>query len=132
MTSVWAPCSLSEQVEGDQSDRTGVRRVEEDEQVARAGEAVDADAVADEPLGLLDVEVSRADDHINRSDRVRADCECGDCLGAADPIDLLDAGERTGPQDDGVGRRRRADDHLLDAGGTRGDDAHHDGARVGR
>ena len=43
---------------------------EHDEQVARAGEAVDPDSRRELALGLLHVEVARADDDVDARDRL--------------------------------------------------------------
>ena len=109
---------------------------ERDQQVARAGEPVDADLAEHLPLGLLHVQVAGTDDHVDAVDRLGAVGQRGDRLGAAHPVD--DAPRRT------AGRRRGRPGRPLrrSPGGAhtatssrrqpRGDDAHHDRARVGR
>ena len=95
---------------------------EDHAQVARAGEAVDADEPAHLPLGLLDVEVAGADDHVDAPDRLGPVRERGDRLRAAHGVDLVGLAERRGGVDQRV--RRRHDDHLVDARGARGHRAH--------
>jgi hypothetical protein len=66
-------------------------RAERDQQVARAGEAVDADRRRQLVLGLLHVQVARADDHVDARDAVGAVGERGDRLRAAHAVHALDA-----------------------------------------
>ena len=106
----------------------------EDEQVARAGEAVDADLPEHLALGLLHVQVSGPDDHVDARDGLGPVGERGDRVGAAHPVDRVDAGEPAGREHDRIevpvraGRRAHGD--LLDAGEPRGDRPHHHRARV--
>ncbi len=85
-------------------------------------------------LGLLHVQVARADDHVDPLDGVGAVGECRDRLRAAHAVDALDAAQPAGAEDERVdlpvGARRRADGDVEHAGGARGDDAHDDRARV--
>ncbi len=87
-------------------------------------------------LGLLHVEVSRADDDVDAGDGLGAVGERGDRLRAAHAVDALDAAQSAGAEDgrDRVAdaARRRADGDVDHAGRAGGDDAHHDGARVRR
>ena len=105
-----------------------------DQQVAGAGEAVDADARRELALGLLDVQVARADDHVDARDAVGAVGERGDRLGAAHAVHALDAAQAAGAEDERVDlpvrARRRAHGHVEHAGGARRDDAHDDRARI--
>ena len=109
---------------------------EQDEQIAGAREPVDAHRRRQQPLGLLDVEVSGTDDDVHAGDAVGAECERGDRLGAPHAVDALDATQPAGPEDRGVdltvGPRRGADGHVEHAGRARRDDAHDDGAGVWR
>ena len=133
-----SPCSrLGEHVERRQPQLALVEvRAERDEQVAGAGEAVDADARRELVLGLLHVQVAGADDHVDAIDRLGAVGQRGDRLGAAHAVYALHAAQPAGAEDHRVdlpvhaGRSAHGDvDH---AGAARGDDAHHDRARVGR
>jgi hypothetical protein len=58
------------------------------------------------PLGLLDVEIAGADDHIDGGDRLGAVGERGDRLGAAHAVHLATPTART-RQRDRIDRRRR-------------------------
>ena len=79
----------------------------------RAG-AIDPDDARHLALGRRHVGVPRADDHVDRPDRLRAVGHRGDRLGAADPVHLVDADERRRGQRDragpavGVGRHAAA------------------------
>ena len=59
-----------------------------------AGEEVDADLAEELTLRLGHVGVARPDEHVDRSDRLRAECHRGDSLHTADDVDLVGAGER--------------------------------------
>ncbi len=108
---------------------------EHHEQVAGAGEAVDADGGGQLVLGLLHVQVAGADDDVDALHGVGAVGERGDGLRAAHAVHALDAAQPAGAEDGGVdlpiGPGRRAHGDVDDAGGARGDDAHDDGAGVG-
>ena len=112
-------------------------RAEHDQQVARAGEPVDARRSPEScALGLLHVQVPRPDDHIHAPHRLGSVGERGDRLRAAHPVHALDPAQPAGAEDRRVdapvasGRGAHGDvDHAR---GARGDDAHHDRARVGR
>jgi len=125
---------LGEQVQR-QRPRVGILP-EDDQQLARAGEAVNSDAVAQLALGLLDPRASGSHDHIDRIDRLRAQRERGDRVSAAEPVDLVDPAEHRRGENHRMGvavRSRRADDHdLADACSTCRGGAHHDGAGVRR
>ena len=76
------------------------------------------------------------DDHVDALDGLGAVGERGDRLRAAHAVDALDAAQPAGAEDRrvdlAVGARRRAHGDVEHAGGARGDDAHHDGARIRR
>ncbi len=77
-----AVLGLAEQVGGA---HLAVDRVVGDDQgLGRAGEQVDADAAEQLPLGLGDIGVAGADDHIDRRDRLGAERHRGDRLHAAE------------------------------------------------
>ena len=114
----------------------GSVRGECEQQVARAGEPVDPDDAREQPLGLLHIEVSRTDDDVDARDRLGAAGQRGDRLGAAHPVNPLDAAQPARAEyrhvDLAAGARRRAHGDVEHARGARGDDAHHDGARIRR
>ena len=60
--------------------------VEDHHQLARPGDAVDADAAVELPLGLRDVAVARSGDDVDRIDRLGAQRQRGDRLGSADRV----------------------------------------------
>ena len=82
--------------------------VGDDQDLARAGDHVDADRAEHLALGGGDVGVARPDDLGDRRDRRRAVGERGDRLGAADAVDLVDAGEPGGGEHQRVDACRRA------------------------
>ena len=132
-----AVLGLGEHVERGRPDLPRADRgAEEHEEVARAGEAVDAHARRDLELGLLYVEVAGAYDHIHGGDRLSAAGERADRLGAAHAVDALDSAQAAGAEDDGVDTppraRRRAHRHVDHTGGAGCHDPHDDRARVGR
>ena len=98
---------LAEQVGGDPVGI--VLAVGDDEDFARPGDHVDADDAVELALGLGDLGVARADDHVDRLDPLGAVGERGDRLRAADPPDLVDPDEMRGGEDQrvdlAVGRR---------------------------
>ena len=65
--------------------------VGDDEHLARAGGEVDRDVARDEQLCLGHPGVPRADDPVDRGDRLGAVGEGGDRLRAADRVELVDA-----------------------------------------
>ena len=77
--------ALGQQIVSDQADRAGIGGVEQDDQVAGPGKAVDADTAGQLTLGLLHVEVARTDDHVDRRNRLGAERQRGDGLGATHP-----------------------------------------------
>ena len=120
-----AVLGLAEQVGGDDH-RVG-RLVGDDEDLRRAGDEVDADLPEQPALRLDDVRVARADEEVDRVDRLGSERERGERLNAAEDVDLVGAGEVHGG-DGGVGHapveRRRARRDALDARDLRRDDAH--------
>src|SRR5207245_63628 len=90
-----AMLGLGEQVE---RDRPGVRvRVGDHEQIAGTGEAVDPHPPGQLALGLLNVEVPGADDHVYRGDRHGPESECRDRLRAAHAVDRRRPPRTAGP-----------------------------------
>ena len=81
---------LRHEVDGDERGHGGL--VGEDENLAGAGEHVDAHVAHDELLGRGHVGVAGADDLVDARDGVGAVRERGDRLRAADLVDLVDAG----------------------------------------
>ena len=106
------------------------------EQVTRPREAVDPDVARHLPLGLLDVQVARADDHVDRVDGLGAVGERGDGLSATDRVDPGGARKPASGEHRRVhlagGTGRSAHGHVGYPGDARGDHAHHDRARVRR
>ena len=101
--------------------------VRDDQDLARAGDHVDVHLAEDIPLRRGHVDVARAHDLVHLRDRCRAIGHGGDCLGAADLVDLRYAGNVRGDQDVGVqiaAGDRRAHDELLHARDFRRDDVH--------
>ena len=101
--------------------------VGDDERFGRAGEQVDADAAEQLPLRLRHIGVARADDHVDRRDRLGAERHRGDRLHAAQHVDFIGAAEVHGRDDRRMRpalERRRAGDDALHAGDPRGDDRH--------
>ncbi len=112
-------------------DLLGARaRGRDDQDVAGAVVAVDADVARDQALGLLNPDAARAGDDVRARDALRPVGERRDGLGAADAEDAVGPAQRGGGEDDRV-RAGRGDDDLVDLGGPRGHHAHDDGARVG-
>ena len=85
-TSVPGPCSAWAS-RSSASGSGSAPGVGDHDQVARPGEAVDPDLPEHLPLGLLNVQVSRADDHVDRLDRLGAVRERRDRLRPAHPVD---------------------------------------------
>ncbi len=81
-----------------------------------------------------DVRIARPDDHVDRSDRLRAVRQGRDRLRAADPVDLVDADEGSrrerGRGDTAVGVGGHAECELPDSRDLRGDRGHQDRRRV--
>ena len=103
----------------------------DDDDLGRAGEArrhADQAAGCDLALGLGDASTSRADDDVDRPDRLGAVGERGDGSRTGDPVHLVDAGDGRGGQDAvvdrSVGARRGAEHRLGNAGDLRRDRGH--------
>ena len=102
-----------------------------------AGDSVDSHLADQLALGLLDVAVPGAGDHVDRRDRFGAQRQRGDRLGPAHRVDLVGAADRRRGQDH-VGTALRpfrcgvASDDPPDAGGLRRDAAHEGGRGIGR
>jgi hypothetical protein len=115
----------------------GRRVVRDDDDLGGAGEGRgDADDAGHLALGDRHVDVAGAADDVDGPDRSRAVGHGGDGLGAADGVDLVDAGEGGGGQHGGrhgaggaVGWD--AQDDLAHAGHLGGHGRHEDGGRVG-
>ena len=124
---------LGKQVGGDPGGV--VLAVGDDQDLRRPGDHVDADGAEDLALGGGHVGVARADDLVHRSDGFGAEGEGGDGLGAADAVDLGDAGQLGGGQhqriEDAIGRRHRHH-QALDAGHLGGQGIHQHGRGIGR
>ena len=91
---------LREQIE---CERIGVDPlIGEQQQIARAGEAVDPDLAEHLALGLLHEQVSWADDDVDRVDRLGAVGERGDGLRASHAVDDARAGQPAGGEHDRV------------------------------
>ena len=102
--------------------------------LGRAGDHVDADVAGHVALGGRHVGVARAHDLVAGRDGLGAVGDRGDGLGAADGVDLVDAGDCGGGE--GVGAQgpvclgRRDHGHATHAGHLGGDDVHHDGGGI--
>ena len=66
-------------------------RVRQHHQLAGPGQRLDADLAEQAALGLLDVDVARADDQVDLGDRLGTQRQRGDRLRSADGVHLLDA-----------------------------------------
>ena len=123
---------LREQIGGDPVGI--VFAIGDDQDLRGAGDHVDADGAEDHALGGGDVGVARPHDLVHRRDRRGAVGERGDRLRAADPIDLVDAGDARGGEHQRVhlafGRRRHHDD-ALDAGDAGRNGVHQNRTRIG-
>ena len=109
---VGAVLGLHDHVDGGELDRRRV--VGHDHDLGRAGERRrHADDAGHLPLGHGHVDVARPDDDVDRPDGLGAVGHGGDRLGAADAVDLVDAGQ--GRQPPGS---RRATCPLARSGGT--------------
>jgi len=108
--------------------------VGDDPPLRRAGDAVDAHRAEHEALGGGDVGVAGPDDLGDGRDGLRAVRERRHGLGAADAIDLLDAGQLGRGQHQriqlAVGRGHHHDD-ARHAGDLGGDGVHEHGAGIG-
>ncbi len=123
---------LGEEVGGDPG-RIGAG-VGNDENLRGAGDHVDPDATEYLALGLGDVGVAGADDLVDRGDGGRAVGQRRDRLRPAHPIDLVDAGDVGGRQDERIDvaiRRRRHHRHAPAAGHLGRDRVHQNGAGIG-
>jgi hypothetical protein len=104
------------------------------EQVTRAGETVDANLTGYLALGLLHVQVSGSHDHVDGGDGPGPVGERRDRVRAAHPVDRVHSGEPAGREhhriEVSVLSRRRTDGDVSDPGESRGNRAHHHGARV--
>ena len=111
-------------------------RPEKDEQIAGTGEPVDPHRRGEQSLGLLHVQVPRADHDVDAIDRLGAVRERSDRLRPAHAVHALDAAQPADAEDRRVdlpvSARRSAHRDVQHAGGARGHHAHHDRARVGR
>ena len=112
------------------------RAVRDHDDLARAGDQIDADIAEDEALGERDVEVPRPDDLVDGADGRRSIRERGHGLGAAQPVDLGRPGEAgRGQHRRGhapVPARRRDHHQIPHARHACGDQVHQHGGRVGR
>ena len=93
---------LTEQIGGDPAGI--VETVGEDQDFRRPGDHVDADGPEHLALGGGHIGIAGADDLIDGSDGVGAIGQRGDGLGAADPVDLINAGKVGGGQHQGIDR----------------------------
>ena len=101
----------------------GPAAAREDQDLARSGLHVDADFARDVGLRRGDVLVARAHDAIDAGNGLRAECERGNRLRAAEPEQPRHAGGLGGGQDDRLGTRADGDD-LRHAGHARGHRRH--------
>ncbi len=69
-----------------------------DQRFGRTGEQINSDAAEQLPLGLGDESIARADQHVDRTDRLRADGHGGDRLHAAEHEDFVGARQMHAPQ----------------------------------
>ena len=117
---------LRDQVAGDERGVGGF--VGEYDDFTGAGDAVDVDFAEDVTLGEGHEQITGADDFVDAFDAFDAIRECGDGLGAADPVDFGDAEFLAGGEDVGVVAAEiggwHDDDDLFDAGGLCGDGGH--------
>ena len=131
----WAPAAvlgLGQQVGRDPGGVGGV--VGDDQHFGWAGDHVDADGAEDLALGSGDIGVAGADDLGDRRDGGGAVGQRADRLGAADAVDLGDAGDLRGGQHRVVDlAARRGDDHgdAGDAGDVRRHGVHQHARRIG-
>ena len=120
------PCSAwPEQIDRDHHDVGGL--VGDDENLGRPGEKIDADAAVELALGLRDVGVARADQHVHGLDALGAQRHRGHGLHAAQHVDFVGAPEVHRGDGGGVRLslvRRRAGDDARHARDLRGHDAH--------
>ena len=101
--------------------------VGDDDDLAGAGDHVDADDAIDLALGLRDPGVAGAGDDVDRRDAACAISERGDRLRAADAPHFIDAGQVRGGEDERVDLAigGGGDHHqTLDAGDLGGDGVH--------
>ncbi|MNI09446.1 hypothetical protein D3C73_625180 [compost metagenome] len=127
---------LGEQVGRDVGRLSGI--VGEHDDLARSGDAVDIDSAVDLAFGQGHVDVARAADLIDRRDCFRAEGKGGDCLCAADPVNLVHARFCGGDENVGIDAHlaacsRRGDHHdLRHSGNLRRNDVHQHGRRISR
>ncbi len=109
--------------------------VGDDEHFRRPGDHVDSDRAEDEPLRCGDVVAAGADDLGDGRYRCGAVGERRNRLGAADPIDFVDAGKPRGEEhqriEDAV-RRRHSHDDAQNARDLGRNGVHQHRARIGR
>ena len=101
--------------------------VGDDERLGRPGQQIDADAAEQLALGLGDIGVAGADDHVDRRDGLGAERHGGHRLHAAEHEDLVGPAEMHSGDDRRMRaalERRRAGDDVLHAGDVGGDDRH--------
>ena len=110
--------------------------VGDDQDFGGTGQGVDPDRAEDLFLGEHHVDVAGTDEYVDPGNLGGAVGESGDGLGAADPVDGVDAGDRRGGEDRDRHRpvrgRRGGDDHLAHPGDAGRDGAHQEGRGVGR
>ena len=103
------------------------RVVGNDQRFGGAGEQVDADAAEQLALGLGDIGIAGADDHVHGRDRFGAERHGRHRLHAAEHENLVGAAEMHGGDDRRMRpalERRRAGDDAFHAGNLRRDDRH--------
>ena len=124
---------LGEEIGGDP---VGVRgAVGEDQHLGRAGDHVDPDLAEDPAFCRRHIGVAGPDDLGDAGDRRRPIGERRDRLRAADPVDLVDAGELGCREHQRVrvaARRRRHHDDPRHARDLRRHGVHEDGRRIAR
>ena len=101
----------------------------------RPGDQVDADPAEDPTLGGRHIGIAGPDDLVHRRDRRRAVGQRADRLGAAEAVDLVDAGKLGGGQHQRVDhavRRRHRHDQTVDAGNPRRHRVHQHRRGIGR
>ena len=108
--------------------------IRDNQHLRRASDRIDADTAVNLALGLGDIGVTRPNDLIDFGHRRRAIGQGGHRLGATDPINLINAGDLGGGQDQRVDTavRRRRDHHpAADPGDARRDGVHQQRTRIG-
>ena len=112
------------------------RCVRDHHHLARARDHVDAHVAEHPALGQRHVDIPRPHDLVHPPDGLRSVGKGSHRLGASDPVGFghprhSGSGEH-GRIERFVGRRRRDEHDLLDAGHARRNRRHHDGRRIGR